>query len=64
MPDPVEFDAFQVTLFLPAGADEATADAARAALNDPSFLDSVRRAVQAVLATVPALAVLTTSAEW
>ena len=64
MPDPVEFDAFQVTLFLPAGADETTVDAVRAALDDPSFLDSVRRAVQAVLAAVPALAVLSAGAEW
>jgi hypothetical protein len=50
VPDSVLFDAFQVKLLLPASADEATADAARAALDDPMFLDAVRHAVQAVLA--------------
>ena len=64
MSDPVLFDALQVKLFVPADADEATTDAARAALDDPSFLDSVRRAVRSLLAAVPALAVLSASAEW
>jgi hypothetical protein len=64
MSGPVEFDALRVKLLLPVGADQATADPARAALNDPAFLASVRRAVQAVLATVPALAVLSAEAAW
>ena len=64
MADPVLLDAFQVELFLPAGADETTADAARAALADPAFLAAVRRALRAVLDAVPALAALAASAEW
>lgn len=64
MPDSVQFDAFQVKLLMPADTDEATADAARAALDNPSFLESVRQAIQSLLATVPALAVLTASPEW
>jgi hypothetical protein len=64
VPDPLLFDRFLVTLFVPADVDEAAAEAARAALDDPAFLDSARRAVEAVLAAVPALAVLTVTAEW
>jgi hypothetical protein len=64
VPEELLFDRILVSLFVPADVDEAAADAARAALDDPTFLDSVRRAVEAVLATVPALAVLTVTAEW
>lgn len=64
MPDMLLFDRFRVNLLLPAGADEMATDAARAALDDPSFLDAVRRAVQAILAAVTALAALSASAEW
>ena len=63
-PGSVLFDAFQVKLFLPASAPESVADAARAALDDPSFLDRVRDAVTQLLAGVPALAVLTVAIEW
>ena len=64
MCESVEFDAFQVKLLVPAGADAAAVAAARAALEDPRFLEAVRRAVHAVLAAVPALAVLSATAEW
>lgn len=64
MPDELLFDRFLVALFVPAGVDPATADAAQAALDDPAFLDAVRRAVQAILDAVPALSVLTATAEW
>ena len=43
---------------------ELSPEEARAALDDPSFLDSIRHAIQTALATVPALAVLSASAEW
>jgi hypothetical protein len=58
------FDRFLVTLFVPANVDAAVADAALAALDDPTFLDSVRGAVQAILTGTPALAVLSARAEW
>ena len=58
------FDRFLVLLLLPPGADEATTDAARAALDDPAFLDAVSRAVQALLDAIPALATLSARAEW
>ncbi len=64
MSDLLLFDRFLVLLLLPPGADEATTDAIRTALDDPTFLDAVRRAVQALLDAVPALAVLTARAEW
>ena len=64
MSDLLLFDRFLVTLLLPAGADAATTDAIRVALDDPTFLDAVSRAVQALLATVPALTVLSARAEW
>ena len=64
MSDLLLFDRFTVLLLLPPGADEATTDAARAALDDPTFLDAVRRAVQALLDAVPALAALSARAEW
>jgi hypothetical protein len=64
VPEMLLFDRFRINLLLPAGADEAATDAARAALDDPSFLDAVRRAVQALLAAMPALAALSASAEW
>ena len=64
MPELLLFDRFVVTLLLPAGVDEGAADAARAALDDPAFLDAVGRAVQALLAAVPALAALSARAEW
>ena len=64
MPDHVLFDALQVKLVLPADATEADADAARAALDDPTFLDSARRAVEAVVRAIPAPTVLTVTAEW
>jgi len=64
VPDLLLFDRFVVALLLPAGAEEATTDAIRAALDDPAFLDAVRRAVQALLDAVPALAVLSARAEW
>ena len=64
MSDPTLLDAFQVELLLPAGADGATAAAARAALDDPTFLDAVRRAVRAVLDAAPALAVLSARVGW
>ena len=63
MPDAMMLDAFQVQLFLPAGADETVADAARAALDDPPFLDRVRDAVTQLLARAPVLAVLTAVVE-
>jgi hypothetical protein len=64
VPELLLFDRFVVALLLPPGADEATTDAARAALDDPSFLDAVGRAVQAILAAVPALAPLSARAVW
>lgn len=64
MPDLLLFDRFLVLLLLPPGADEAATDAIRIALDDPAFLDAVRRAVQAILDAVPALTVLTARAEW
>ena len=64
MSGPVLFDAFQVQLFLPNDADEATADAARAALDEPALLASVGQALQNLFATVPALAVLSVRVEW
>ena len=64
MPDSVLFDAFQVKLLLPADTEEATCDTARVALDDPSFLESVRQTIQSLLASVPALAVLSASVEW
>ncbi len=64
MSDDVMFDVVQVQLFLPAQGDEAVADAASAALEDPEFLVAVGRAVQAVLDAVPALAPLSARAEW
>ncbi len=64
MSDDVMFDVVQVQLFLPAQGDEAVADAASAALEDPEFLTAVERAVQAVLDAVPALAPLSARAEW
>jgi hypothetical protein len=56
-------DAFQVQLFLPAGTDDAVADAARAALDEPPFTELVRDTVNQLLGTVPALAVLTAVVE-
>ena len=63
MPDAMMLDAFQVQLFLPAGADDAVADAARAALDDPPFPELVRDAVTRLLGAVPGLAVLTAVVE-
>jgi len=64
VPDLLLFDRFLVLLLLPPGAEEATTDAIRAALDDPAFLDAVRRAVQTLLDAVPTLAVLSARAEW
>ncbi|WP_439622096.1 hypothetical protein [Gemmata sp.] len=64
MPRDLLFDRFQVTLTVPDGVDPAAADLARAALDDPAFLAAVRRAVGAVRAAVPALAILTVTVEW
>ncbi|VTU00875.1 unnamed protein product [Gemmataceae bacterium] len=64
MPRDLLFDRFQVTLFVPDDVDPAAANLARAALDDPSFLEAVRRAIEAVRTAVPALAVLTVTVEW
>ena len=63
MSDPVLFDSFQIQLFVPAVTDDAVADTARAALDDPPFPELVRDAVAQLLGTVPALAVLTAVVE-
>ena len=58
------FDAFQVELILPAGTDARVAEAARAALDDPPFLDRVRTAIAGLLAADPATAVLVVRVEF
>jgi hypothetical protein len=63
MTEEVLFDSFQVLLFLPAGADARAGDDARAALDDPPFLDRVRDAVAGMLAADPATAVLVVRVE-
>ena len=63
MSDPVLFDSFQIQLFVPAVTDDAVADAAHAALDDPPFPELVRDAVAQLLGTVPALTVLTAVVE-
>ena len=61
--DPVLFDSFQIQLFVPAVTDDAVADAARSALDDPPFPELVRDVVTQLLGAVPALTVLTAVVE-
>jgi len=63
MPDPVRFDDLRVTFSIPEDADDTVADAARAALDDPTFLDSFERTIRQFIATFPALAVLSVTLE-
>jgi hypothetical protein len=63
MEEEILFDSFQVLLFLPAGADTRIGDDARAALDDPPFLDRVRDAVARMLATDPATVALVVRVE-
>lgn len=64
MPDSVLFDQLHVTFFTPDTLDEATATAARTAIEDPQFLNAVREAVRRTLDANPALAVLDVVASW
>ena len=64
MPDPVLIDEFHVSLFLSDGATPSVVDAARAALDDPQFLDTVRNAVRRVLDANPATIVLSANVDW
>jgi hypothetical protein len=58
MDEEILFDVVHVYLIRPAGIDERVAEAARAAVDDPGFLDRVRDAVAALLAADPATAPL------
>jgi hypothetical protein len=64
MPDPVLFDQLHVTFFRPDAFDEPTLTAARAALDDPQFLNAIHDAVRRVLDANPALAVLDIVVSW
>lgn len=63
MPDLVRFDDLCVTLLIPRDTENAIADAARAALDEPTFLDSFEQTIRQLIATIPALAVLSVSLE-
>ena len=63
MPDPVRFDDLRVVMFIPEDTDVTVADAARAALDDPTFLDSLENTIREFIATFPALAVLSVTLE-
>lgn len=63
MPRLVRFDDLTVTVFIPEDADDAVADAARAALDDPHFLDAFQTIIRQLFAIVPALAVLSVRVE-
>ncbi|MCE9563945.1 MAG: hypothetical protein K8U57_18035 [Planctomycetes bacterium] len=64
MPESVLLEQLHLSLFLPIAADKAVVDAARAALDDPQFLDSVHTAVRNVLDAIPALAPLSAAVDW
>jgi hypothetical protein len=64
MTEEVLFDVVHVSLILPTGADERVAEAARAAVDDPGFLDRVRDAVAVLLTADPATAPLIVRAEF
>ena len=64
MAEEILFDVVQVYLMRPAGIDERGAEAARAAVDDPGFLDRVRDVVAALLAADPATAPLVVRAEF
>ncbi len=64
MPHPVLLEQLHLSLFLPVAADKAVVDAARAALDDSRFLDSVHTAVRNFLDAVPALATLSAALDW
>ncbi len=63
MPRLVRFDDLTVTLFIPEDADDAIANAARAALDDPLFMDALQTSIRQLFAIVPALAVLSVRVE-
>jgi len=63
MPRLVRFDDLTVTLFIPEDTEAAIADAARAALDDPLFLDAFQTSIRQLFAIVPALAVLSVRLE-
>ena len=58
MDEEILFDVVHVYLIRAAGMDERGTEAARAAVDDPGFLDRVRDAVAALLAADPATAPL------
>jgi hypothetical protein len=58
MDEEILFDVVHVYLIRPAGTDERVAEAARAAVDAPDFLERVRGAVAALLAADPATAPL------
>jgi hypothetical protein len=58
MDEEILFDVVHVYLIRAAGTDERVAEAARAAVDDPGFLDRVRDAVAVLLAADPATAPL------
>ncbi|MCE9564280.1 MAG: hypothetical protein K8U57_19730 [Planctomycetes bacterium] len=63
MPDLVRFDNIPIALWIPRDTDDAVADAARAALDEPAFLASFTSTIRQLFATIPALAVLSVTLE-
>jgi hypothetical protein len=64
MPDSVLFDQLHITFFRPDLLDEDTATAARTAIEEVQFLESLRTAVCQILNANPALAVLAVVVSW
>jgi hypothetical protein len=62
MAEEILFDVVHVYLIRRAAMDERVAEAARAAVDDPGFLERVRGAVAALLAADPATAPLVVQA--
>jgi hypothetical protein len=58
MDEEILFDVVHVYLIRDAGLDERVVEAARAAVDDPGFLERVRDAVAALLAADPTTAPL------
>ena len=64
MPDSVLFDQLHITFFRADPLDEAATAAARAAIEELSFLDAIRIAVRQILDANPALTILDFVVSW
>lgn len=63
MPEPLRFDEFSITLFLPRDTEDSVANAARAALDEPGFRESLTTIIRQHFATVRALSMLSVVVE-